>query len=173
MVHAFSVVEVTFAVGVIAFSMIAVIGLLPTGLNTQRASQEQARAAAALAMVASAAESLRPVAGETTPTWAFPSYFSNQTNPTRVVRGQSTWTVTFFLDDNGRIVPDSDTTTRRRQTMFVRISPPQAEGQPVQIYALVAWPNRPTDSSNTTLAQLSGRQGFIDTVVAYVPTTSF
>src|SRR5437867_7336907 len=41
---AFSLVEVTLALGVAAFCLIAVLGLLPTGLKTQQASTEQTTA---------------------------------------------------------------------------------------------------------------------------------
>ncbi len=41
---AFSLVEVTFALGVAAFCLIAVLGLLPTSLKTQQASIEQTTA---------------------------------------------------------------------------------------------------------------------------------
>src|SRR5947208_6788482 len=41
---AFSLVEVTLALGVAAFCLIAVLGLLPTGLKTQQASIQQTTA---------------------------------------------------------------------------------------------------------------------------------
>jgi uncharacterized protein (TIGR02598 family) len=41
---AFSLVEVTLALGVAAFCLIAVLGVLPTGLKTQQASTEQTTA---------------------------------------------------------------------------------------------------------------------------------
>ena len=41
---AFSLVEVTLAIGVAAFCLLAVAGIIPTGLRTQRASINQTRA---------------------------------------------------------------------------------------------------------------------------------
>jgi uncharacterized protein (TIGR02598 family) len=41
---AFSLVEVTLALGVAAFCLVAVLGLLPTGLKTQQASIQQTTA---------------------------------------------------------------------------------------------------------------------------------
>jgi uncharacterized protein (TIGR02598 family) len=41
---AFSLVEVTLALGVAAFCLVAVLGLLPTGLKTQQASVQQTTA---------------------------------------------------------------------------------------------------------------------------------
>jgi hypothetical protein len=73
------------------------------------------------------------------------------------------------VSEGGLIIPSADTTTTRRQTLFVKVTPPQVEGQPVKIYAAVAWPYKPTDSSSTTLAQMVGREGFMDTFVAFAP----
>src|SRR5437899_11045725 len=78
----FSLIEVALAVGVFGFCLIAVIGLLPTGLNTYQAAQEESRAVSALNMVASAAESLRPTTRiAVNSTWAFPNYFSDNPDP--------------------------------------------------------------------------------------------
>ena len=171
-------IEVTLAVGIIGFCLVAVIGLLPTGLRTQQDAQEEARAASALNMVASAAESLRFTgrpAGSAT--WAFPNYFSDDpdpsTSPTEVFVGQTAWNRTFFISEGGLIIPTSDTTTTRRQTLFVRVYPPVIEGRPVTIYAAVTWPYRPTDTNSTTRNQMSGRQGYVDAVVAYTPKAPF
>jgi type II secretory pathway pseudopilin PulG len=42
--EAFSLVEVVLALGVISFAIVAIFGLLPIGLNTGRAAQDQTRA---------------------------------------------------------------------------------------------------------------------------------
>jgi uncharacterized protein (TIGR02598 family) len=75
---AFSMIELALAIGIFGFCLLAVIGLLPTGLNTQRLSQEQSRAGSALDMVYSAAQSVR-YTGRTAgnATWSFPAYFSD------------------------------------------------------------------------------------------------
>lgn len=39
--RAFSLVEVTLALGIISFALVAVMGLIPTGLNTQRQAVDQ------------------------------------------------------------------------------------------------------------------------------------
>ncbi len=43
--EAFSLVEVVLAVGVIAFALIAILGVLPVGLATQHSAQDDTRAA--------------------------------------------------------------------------------------------------------------------------------
>ena len=49
---AFSLVEVTIAVGIVSFCLIAVLGLLPTGLKAVKNANEQAAAANALNAIA-------------------------------------------------------------------------------------------------------------------------
>lgn len=55
----FSLVEVVLAIGIVSFAMLAVVGLLPTGLKIARNAAEQARAAN---LVQSLAENLRGAA---------------------------------------------------------------------------------------------------------------
>jgi uncharacterized protein (TIGR02598 family) len=49
---AFSLVEITLALGVAAFCLIAVLGLLPIGLKTQQASVQQTTANAIISQIA-------------------------------------------------------------------------------------------------------------------------
>ena len=163
-------IELALSIGVFGFCLLAVVGLLPTGLNTQRLSQEQSRAGSALDMVYSAAQSLRYTGRASgNATWSFPTYFSDSGTAAVVWVSQGAWNYTFYVSDGGLIIPSSDTTTTRRQTLYIKVTPPQIEGQPVKIYAAVAWPYRPTDNSGTTPAQLAGREGFMDTIVAFTP----
>ncbi len=43
--HAFSLVEVVLALGVISFAIVAILGLVPIGLQTSHSSQDETRAA--------------------------------------------------------------------------------------------------------------------------------
>lgn len=174
----FSLIEVVLAIGVIGFCLLAVVGLLPTGLNGQRSAQEQARATSAINMVASAVESLRFTArdGSGNATWAFPQYFSDNpnpsSNPTLVKVTDVPAEYTFFVSDGGLIIPAGDTTSTKRQTLYVKVYPPAIEGRPVQIYAAIAWPYKPSDSNTTTPSQMAGREGFLDSYIAYTPKAS-
>lgn len=166
----FSMIEITLAIGVFGFCLLAVVGLLPTGMKTQRASQEQSRAGSALDMVYAAVQSLRFTDRSSGhPTWAFPAYFSNSSSAFLVWVSQSQYNFTFFVGEGGLIIPDGDTTTQRKQTLYVKVFPPQIEGQPVQIYAALAWPYKPTDNNTTTPDQMTDREGFLDTFVAFNP----
>lgn len=53
---AFSLVEVTMALGIVSFCLVAVVGLLPVGLQTAKNSREQAAAAVCVEQIAAAVE---------------------------------------------------------------------------------------------------------------------
>ncbi len=42
---AFSLVEVVLALGIVSFAIVAILGLIPTGLQTSHSSQDETRAA--------------------------------------------------------------------------------------------------------------------------------
>ena len=73
---AFSLIEVTLALGIVAFALVALMGLLPTGLSTQQLSQEEAEAASTLNMVATAVQGARFVGRSSgNATYSLPFYF--------------------------------------------------------------------------------------------------
>jgi len=55
----FSLIEVTIALGIIAFALVAVVGLLPAGLNSQKQGSQQGRAAQVLNQVARSVQGVR------------------------------------------------------------------------------------------------------------------
>lgn len=57
--EAFSLVEVVIALGIIAFCLVGLIGLLPVGLTTARNTQEEAAAAVAFSDLANAIRAAR------------------------------------------------------------------------------------------------------------------
>jgi type II secretory pathway pseudopilin PulG len=57
---AFSLVEVTLAIGIVSFALLAVVGLLPVGLKTVKNANEQAGAANAINALARAMRDATP-----------------------------------------------------------------------------------------------------------------
>ncbi len=57
---AFSLVEVTLAMGIVSFCLLAILGLLPVGLQSAKASREHAAAAACAEQIAVAIASAKP-----------------------------------------------------------------------------------------------------------------
>ena len=170
----FSLVEITLALGLIAFCVITLVGLLPTGLNAQQQAQDEARAAVALNQISSAVRATRSlgvIAGNSN--YAFPEYLSDSptapTNPTKYYVSQSKWNFSFGLLDDGTIKKTDNTTDTPRQTLYFEVQPPATESAPVRVYAAVAWPYKPTDNTATSPADLKGRQGYVDTVIYFTP----
>jgi len=78
----FSLVEVTLALGIVTFGLIAVMGLLPTGLNLAKQSADEVAAVNIMTGISLSLEKGSPVNGKATfnadgmriPTTADPSY---------------------------------------------------------------------------------------------------
>jgi len=125
---AFSLVELTLALGVAAFALIAILGMLPVGLKTQQASVEQTTAAEIISQIAadlraavrkpgnagnpnstSVQFGLRGYwANAATPSWL---YFTNDGNYISGSTNQSTVpaTATFIAFINYRLPPSATT----------------------------------------------------------------
>jgi len=63
----FSLVEVTLALGIVAFGLIAIFGLLPSGLNLVRESAEEATAVNIMGSIASRLQAGKNLPSGTTP----------------------------------------------------------------------------------------------------------
>ena len=59
----FSLIEVTIALGIISFALVAIIGLLPVGLNSQKQGADQSRAIQVLNNVTRAVKGVRSEGG--------------------------------------------------------------------------------------------------------------
>lgn len=172
--EAFSLIEVTLAIGLIAFALLGLLALLPAGLSTQRHAQEEARAVAVLDQVASAVRAARFTARiNGHPNYAFPQNLSDSDrpalDPTTFYTTQPDWNYTFELLEDG-MIRQRNVSAQPRQTLYFHIQPPASETAPVRVYAAVAWPWKPGDGGGaTTLDQLRGREGFVDTVIYVSP----
>jgi type II secretory pathway pseudopilin PulG len=100
-VHAFSLVEVTLALGIAAFCLLAVFGLMPIGVQTNRNATSQTKATAILSSVIS---DLRTTA-KATPS-ATPTQLYVITIPAS--GGSNTATQTRYFDSEGRCSCDGD-----------------------------------------------------------------
>ena len=120
----FSLIEVVIALGIISFALVAVIGLLPTGLNSQRQAVDQAFGAQALNDVAQAVMGMYSTNG------------TNRFGPVLedVPVGQGTNSL--YLLENGTLTSSSDPASRGR--VFIDQKPPVGSLRP--IFISVAWP---------------------------------
>jgi uncharacterized protein (TIGR02598 family) len=123
----FSLVEVTLALGVAAFCLLAVFGLLPIGLKTQQSAIEQT---AATRIISGAASDLR----NTARTAAASSLFAI-TIPANTASSSST----LYFDTEGRYSSALSADSRYRLT--VTFSPNSAGGRGATfVHLLVSWP---------------------------------
>jgi uncharacterized protein (TIGR02598 family) len=125
----FSLVEVVVAIGIVAFAMLAVVGLLPTGLKIARNSAEQAQAAN---LVAALAESVRG-ATATNGTNYVNSYAGQ--NLSYVIGGSANTLQISNLTLEGRVDNNAG-----RLVAAVTITPPANAATNGRAVISVAWP---------------------------------
>lgn len=136
----FSLVEVTLALGVAAFCLLAVFGLLPIGLKTQQTAIEQT---AATRIVSAVASDLR-----TTTRTATTSPLFAITIPANTASSEST----LYFDTEGRYSPAVSAKSRYRLT--VTFSPNNTGGRGATfVHLLVSWPAAATTGNAAGIAE--------------------
>jgi uncharacterized protein (TIGR02598 family) len=121
--RAFSLVEVTLALGVMAFCLIAVFGLLPVGLNSNQAAIQQTRATDILMAVSTDLRSTLSTANSS-PRFNIP------------IPGGTT----LFLKENG--VPDTQANSRYRVSITFT---PTTNRMATTGAVLITWPAQQND----------------------------
>ena len=126
-VFAFSLVEVTLALGIAAFALLAIFGQLPVGLRTSRDSIAQTGAANVIAAVA---EDLRAAPSTATTSSMFAINIPSNTTST---------TVTLFLTEQGQYSTSLSPNSRYRVNITFN---PNSAGANAATFATVAvtWP---------------------------------
>jgi uncharacterized protein (TIGR02598 family) len=137
--RAFSLIEVTMAIGIAAFCLVAIFALLPTGLNTNQASVQQTIAAGiASGIVADLrATPVTAAGGNLSPRY--------QLNPDTKVDMSDV----YFKEDGSSSQGDgsvSATTADFRAT--IKIIPPDTPPGPTQVYIKIAWPGAAPKPTN-------------------------
>lgn len=128
----FSLIEVVIALGIISFALVAVIGLLPTGLSSQREAVNQAFGTQALNDVAQAVQGIYLTNGVAT----FPP-------PIAAVPVTPGGTVNLPLYEDGSLTNSAAT---RMGTVFIAQRPLLAGARPV--FVSVAWPQTAAHSGD-------------------------
>ena len=149
--RAFSLIEVTLALGIIVFAMIPLVGLLSTGLNIQKQAVDQARAvqvqgSATLAIwgvkkTSSGGEFLPPLSGVTV----------------GAAESRMGWT------EQGTFVLETDTSFNRRGSLVVLQPPAPANVRGRSAYISVAWPA----SAKWVSGKWTKAEGSVETVVYF------
>jgi uncharacterized protein (TIGR02598 family) len=143
-VAAFSLVEVTLALGIAAFCLIAVVGLVPVGVQTNRNATSQTAATNILSSVVSDLRASVPGQGLSA------KY--------RISRAKATAT-TLYFDGQGQATTSRGANSRYR--LYVQIANnPAAVVYPNYVWLRVTWPAA-TDPATTTPS------GSVETVAAF------
>ncbi len=140
---AFSLVEVTLALGIMAFCMVAVFGLLPTGLNTSRDAIAQTTAANIAGAVAADLR-LAPAATGISPRFLLTIPGATSTFPV---------THTLFLTEDGSVATASPGTSAQDQNavpaqnpryratlVFSRPNATSTDRSATAVRVLITWP---------------------------------
>jgi uncharacterized protein (TIGR02598 family) len=136
----FSLVEVTLALGVAAFCLLAVFGLLPIGLKTQQSAIEQT---AATRIVSAAASDLRNTARTATTSSLFAINI-----PANTASSASE----LFFDTGGRFSSAIGPNSRYRLT--ITFSPNSTGGRGATfVHLLVSWPAAATTVNAAGVAE--------------------
>jgi uncharacterized protein (TIGR02598 family) len=120
--HGFSLVELSIALGIAAFALIAIFGLLPVGVGSNNASIRQTEA---VNLASGFVEDLRqapPGAGAVSPRY-------------QIEFDQNASSV--FIDRSGQPVPHEQADYRVSVTM---LHPPQGRRQATSVSVVLSWP---------------------------------
>lgn len=139
----FSLVEVVLALGVVAFCLLALFGLLPLGIQTNQSATSQAAAAAVLSSVVTDLRAT-PRASQTSP------QYDVTFGTTKVL----------YVDDQGRAVTPTDSNAPRYRVTVTFPARPGGAFAPTFVSLKVTWPAL-VDPATTTPA------GFVETFAAF------
>jgi type II secretory pathway pseudopilin PulG len=160
-VAAFSLVEVTFALGIASFSIIPIFGLLPLGLRSVSDANEQAAASSAVTAIARCIRSATS-ANQTD----FSSDFGATKGAITYQLGAKVATVenAAFLQLGRDGLPS---TKDSRMSARVEIVPPVDANTPGVAQVTVAWPN--SASWNAGTGKWNGALGQVTTGFLFLP----
>jgi uncharacterized protein (TIGR02598 family) len=127
--HAFSLVEVTLALGIAAFALIAILGLLPIGISSNQTSVEQT-AAAGIARAIIADMRTTPLSSQ-----ASASYNINIPSPGT---GTSA-TQQLLLREDGSVDITTPRGANSRYLAFISVNAPAAKAG-TNVRLLITWP---------------------------------
>ena len=162
-VHAFSLVEVTLALGIAAFCLIAVFGLVPVGVQTNRnATSQTAAANVTAAVIADVRATPKTITASAQFGINIPTDPTTGVDPATCQRCASCWnsqTQTLYLDTAGQI---TTATNGRYRVTFTLVKNSAATPTAGAIFAdlNVSWP-APADPCATTPS------GSVETVAAF------
>lgn len=172
---AFSMVEIVLALGIVAFALLALIALLPTGIKSNQISTEETQAASILTMMEADLRNTHPSAnygksqlfGLTLP------YSMDANNRTVLCTTLATNTISSLysvgvLNDGSSVAYTSVTPRPRYQAsvIYTQVSTGANSLTPVHARLIVNWP--PVNATQPAqLTSLSSVRGFVEAYVTF------
>jgi uncharacterized protein (TIGR02598 family) len=148
-VHAFSLVEVAIALGIAGFCLLAVFGLMPIGVQTNRNSTSQTAAAGILSSVLADIRT----AAKATPS-ATPSPLYNINVP---ARGNSNTTPqTLYFDGTGQFTTSLGPNSRYQLNVTFPTNPDPGTLKTTYAAVKVTWPAAAATANASGLAEMFG-----------------
>jgi len=151
--QAFSLIEVALALGIAAIALVAIIGLIPVGLNSNQASSEQT-ASAGLAAGIVADLQATPVAippeAKNSLRYAVPLPISGSTTHTLFLREDGALAGAIDADAN----PSQD--ARYRATLFISAPMDAKQKSATVLRVLVTWPAMADPQAGNLPTKFSG-----------------
>ena len=150
-VHAFSLVELTLALGVAAFCFIAVFGLIPVGVQTNRNSTSETQATTIIALAIADLRATQIGAQFGSPMYGFFPIPTDPTSPPQFVApdfvpcsgGQtSTTSQVKYIDSLGQSSPSFSASTSRYRLIvtFVKNTTATSTTGALYVHLKVTWP---------------------------------
>lgn len=159
--RAFSIIEVVIALGLVAFCLVAIMGLLPLGLRSVRESNEQAGAANAIAHIA---EAIRGSTSSVATPGTFNGVIAGQ--PFTYSLGGGPQTLDLRLSGNGAV---AGSPTDERLAVRVKIVAPATGATTGTAEIGVAWPAAANPTRNDTTGEWSKAQGSVNATIRFLP----
>lgn len=168
---AFSLIEVTLAIGIIAFALVALIALLPIGLMANRNAAEQARAMQTLNALAICVQKASFTVSGTTVTYTALKPFDAQLT-WKIPPAAGTVTANIFVGENGLPVATSGSA---RQLAYVSLTPPADKLSVGRAYIGVTWDRYVMNQASNNWqgangqTQLSREKNYVETYIYFNP----
>lgn len=149
----FSLIEVALALGIVAFALVAIIGLIPIGLNSNQSSSDQTAAAG---LAAGIVADLRAAPVEIPPVVKNTPRYQVQLPPS----GSAVHTL--FLREDGSVAGSMDTNAdpgqdpRYRTTLFITAPTSASQKVATIVRVLITWPALADYQAAVTPAKYTG-----------------
>ena len=158
---AFSLVEVTLALGIVSFALIAVLGLMPVGLKVVKNANEQAGAANVLTAIAASLRS-----ASSTDSTNFAALFAGK-NYSYSIDGQTNL-ITVPWDS---LALDGSSTNASSKRLAARLDIYRGTNLTIPVRAVisVAWPAQANPTWNTGNQTWANADGSVTTGIQFLP----